>query len=57
MAPKKSLAKLLREILKQDPRAAIVLGEILGPPPGLKKGPPQPFSKGADTSPFDSCLV
>jgi hypothetical protein len=39
MAKRKPLAKLLREILKQDPRAAIVLGEILGPPPGLKKGP------------------
>lgn len=42
MEKKKSLVTLLREILQQDPRAAIVLGEILGPPPGLHKGPPRP---------------
>jgi len=42
MAKRKPLRKLLRKILRQDPRAAIVLGEILGPPPGLKKGPPRP---------------
>jgi len=42
MVKRKSLGKLLRKILRQDPRAAIVLGEILGRPPGLRKGRPRP---------------
>jgi len=45
MAKRKSLGKLLRKILRQDPRAAIVLGEILGPPPGLKKRSTSPLGE------------
>ena len=40
MKKTRSLTRLWREILKKDPRAAIVLGEILAPPPGLQNGPP-----------------
>ncbi len=39
MAVEKTLAELLQEILKEDPRAAIILGEILGPPIGLGTSP------------------
>jgi len=35
------LFRLIREILREDPRAAIVLAEIVGPPPGLTDGPPR----------------
>jgi|GEM_PF-2905278 len=45
MAKRKSLGKLLRRILRQDARAAIVLGEILGPPPGLKKRSASPLEE------------
>lgn len=43
MAPTKPLVKLIREVLREDPRAAIVLGEILGPPLALEEGPPRPW--------------
>jgi len=33
--PRRSRA-LIRQLLAEDPRAAIVLSEILGPPPGLR---------------------
>ena len=35
--------RLIKEILREDPRAAIVLAEILGPPPGLSGGPAKPW--------------
>ncbi len=37
------VARLIVEILCEDPRAAIVLAEILGPPPGLAASPPKPW--------------
>ena len=30
----------LRMLVKEDPRSAILLREILGPPPGLRKNEP-----------------
>ncbi len=38
--------RLIKEILREDPRAAIVIGEILGPPPGLAASPPKPWEGG-----------
>jgi hypothetical protein len=38
--------QLIKEILREDPRAAIVLAEILGPPPGLADGPPRLWEEG-----------
>ena len=38
--------RLIKEILREDPRAAIVLAEILGPPPGLAGSPPKPWEAG-----------
>lgn len=35
----KTLTELIQEILKEDPRAALILGEILGPPLGLGTSP------------------
>ncbi len=43
MMAAKTVVELIREVLKKDPRAAIVLGEILGPPPALEKSPPRPW--------------
>ena len=37
--------RLIKEILREDPRAAIVLAEILGPPPGLADSPPRLWEK------------
>jgi len=37
--------RLIKEILREDPRAAIVLAEILGSPPGLADSPPKPWEK------------
>jgi len=34
--PASALARL-RRLVKEDPRSAILLHEILGPPPGLRK--------------------
>jgi hypothetical protein len=39
------VVRLIKEILREDPRAAIVLAEILGPPPGLAASPPKPWEK------------
>jgi hypothetical protein len=36
---------LIKEILREDARAAIVLAEILGPPPGLSSVPPRLWEK------------
>lgn len=33
----------LRELLREDPRLAILLGEILGPPLGSGEGPLRPW--------------
>ena len=33
--------RLIKKILREDPRVAIVLAEILGPPPGLQSAPPR----------------
>lgn len=38
--------RLIKGILREDPRAAIVLAEILGPPPGLADSPPKPWEEG-----------
>ena len=35
-SPASALARL-RRLVKEDPRSAILLHEILGPPPGLRK--------------------
>jgi len=37
--------RLIREILREDPRAAIVLAEIIGPPPGLQSAAPKPWDE------------
>ncbi len=37
--------QLIKEILREDPRAAIVLAEILGSPPGLADTPPKPWEE------------
>jgi hypothetical protein len=37
--------RLIKEILREDPRAAIVLAEILGPPPGLSGAPAKPWDE------------
>lgn len=41
MAEEKTLIELIQEILKEDPRAGVILGEILGPPLGLGAAPPR----------------
>ncbi|MCR4392656.1 MAG: hypothetical protein NUV94_07880 [Candidatus Acetothermia bacterium] len=38
-----SVAGKLWELLREDPRLAILLGEILGPPPSSGEGPPRPW--------------
>ncbi|MCL0037303.1 hypothetical protein M1O13_02745 [Dehalococcoidia bacterium] len=38
--------RLIVDILAEDPRAAIVIGEILGPPPGLGDVPAKPWEEG-----------
>jgi hypothetical protein len=38
--------QLIKEILREDPRAAIVLAEILGSPPGLADSPPKLWEEG-----------
>jgi len=45
MSAESSVLQLVQSILREDPRAAIVLAEILGPPPGLSGGPPRPWEK------------
>ena len=37
--------QLIVDILAEDPRAAIVIGEILGPPPGLEEIPARPWEE------------
>ena len=37
--------RLIVEILHEDPRAAIVLAEILGPPLGLQSATPKPWDE------------
>ena len=37
--------RLIVEILRTDPRAAIVLAEIIGPPPGLQSATPKPWDE------------
>ncbi len=41
MAATRRLTTLIRQILQANHRAAIVLGEILGPPLGLQESPPR----------------
>ncbi len=36
-----ALGSVLRGLLRKDPRLAIVLAEILGPPPGSPESPPR----------------
>ncbi len=38
---KKSVIELIQELLEADPQAAIIMGEILGPPLGLGAAPPR----------------
>ncbi|MFH1609060.1 MAG: hypothetical protein ABID40_00320 [Candidatus Bipolaricaulota bacterium] len=38
---KAALAPALKNLLRKDPRLAIVLAEILGPPPGSGEGAPR----------------
>ena len=33
------LLELVQKILRDDPRAAIILAEIISPPPGLESSP------------------
>ena len=37
--------RLIKKILREDPRAAIVLAEIIGPPPGLQSAPLKPWDE------------
>jgi len=37
--------RLIKEILREDPRAAIVLAEILGPPLGLQSAAPKSWDE------------
>jgi len=39
METRRDLAEMIRGILKRDPRMAIVLAEILRPPPALEERP------------------
>jgi len=39
------VVRLIKMILRQDPRAAIVLAEIIGPPPGLSGTPAKPWDE------------
>ena len=39
------LLELVQKILREDPRAAIVLAEIIGPPPGLQNAAPKPWDE------------
>ena len=39
METRRDLAEMIRRILRRDPRVAIVLAEILGPPPALEERP------------------
>jgi len=41
----KTLPLQLQEIVRGDPRVAIVLGEILGPPVGAPDAPPRPWDR------------
>lgn len=41
MAEEKTLIGLIQRLLQEDPRIAIVLAEIIGPPPGLGASPPR----------------
>jgi len=41
--PEERLIELIRRLLEEDPRIAIVLAEIIGPPPGLADPPPRPW--------------
>jgi len=39
MEARRDLAEMIRGILQRDPRVAIVLAEILRPPPALEERP------------------
>lgn len=39
------VVRLIQEILREDARAAIVLAEILGPPPGLQGAASKPWDE------------
>jgi len=39
MKTRDALAEMIRRILRRDPQVAIVLAEILGPPPALEERP------------------
>lgn len=39
MGSRKALAEAIRGVFRDDPRVAIVLAEILGPPPALEERP------------------
>lgn len=38
-----AVAAMVRDLLRSDPRVAIVLGEILGPPVAASEGPARPW--------------
>ena len=39
----KDMGVTLRDLLRADPRLALVSGEILGPPAGSPEAPPRPW--------------
>lgn len=39
----RDLGAAVRELLRSDPRVAIVLAEVLGPPVGSPEAPPRPW--------------
>jgi hypothetical protein len=39
--PKREAVSIALDVLKQDPRAGILLAEILGPAPGIGNLPPR----------------
>ncbi len=41
MAANRSVVSLIRAVVKEDPQAAIVLAEILGPPVSSGTAPPR----------------
>ncbi len=45
MNDKRSPVQSAKEILRDDPRLAIILAEILGPPPGLDAPSPKEWEE------------
>lgn len=46
--------ELLRRILRERPRAALILAELLGPPPALREEAPRAAAPEEQGSPLDA---